>query len=203
MMMKRLLRRDTRGIGAAEFALIAPVLISFVIGISQVGKLFYASADMKNALASGARAASVWPVPENPEILAVVNDRLARTKGVAAAEATIPARGVDSAGNGFIDIAMTYKVPLDFIFFGIGPVTLSDSRRVYIQMDGVTPATPAAPVTTPTTPTVTDPPVTDPPPEPTGPTWDPEPVEEPDPVVTPTTPDKKDKHNHGNCKKNC
>ena len=38
MMLKRLLRRDNKGIGAVEFALVAPVMISFVIGISQMGK---------------------------------------------------------------------------------------------------------------------------------------------------------------------
>ena len=82
MMLKNLLRRDTKGIGAVEFALVAPVLISFVIGISQVGKLFYASADMKNALASGARVASVYPVPGPDAVIAAVKDRIARTGGV-------------------------------------------------------------------------------------------------------------------------
>lgn len=134
MMLKRLLRRDTKGIGAVEFALVAPVLISFVIGISQMGRLFYANADMKNALASGARVASVWPVPDDSVILAAVNDRIARTGGVAAAEVEIADRGTDPNGNDFIEIEMTYQVPLDFIFFDVGPVTLNDSRRVFTQM---------------------------------------------------------------------
>lgn len=137
MMLKRLLRRDNKGIGAVEFALLAPVLISFVIGISQMGKLFFASADMKNAIAHGARVASVWPVPKNPEIEAAVNDRLARSGAVAKADVEVT-RGTD-AGNEYADIKMTLQVPLEFIFFSIGPVTLEDTRRVYIQMDGVLP----------------------------------------------------------------
>lgn len=147
MMLKNLLRRDTRGIGAAEFALVAPVLISFVIGISQVGKLFYANADMKNALASGARVASIWPVPQDPVIIAAVKDRIARTGGVGDAEVTISDRGTNANGNRFIVIKMDYKVPLDFIFFDVGPVELSDTRQVFTQMPGVT-APPASGGTT-------------------------------------------------------
>ncbi|MET1111934.1 MAG: TadE/TadG family type IV pilus assembly protein [Allosphingosinicella sp.] len=138
MMLKRLLRRDSRGIGAVEFALVAPVLISFVIGISQMGKLFFANADMKNAMAHGARAASVWPVPEDSTILAAVNDRLARTSGLSKANVEIE-RDQDDNGNDFVEIEMTYQVPLEFIFFNVGPVTLRDSRKVYIQMDGTAP----------------------------------------------------------------
>lgn len=139
MMLKRLLRRDIRGLGAVEFALVAPVLISFVIGISQLGKLFFANADMKNAMAHGARAASVWPVPEtDDEIKAVVLERLARSSGVGKAQVDI-VRDQDGVGTDSIDITMRYQVPLDFIFFNIGPVTLEDTRKVYIQMEGEAP----------------------------------------------------------------
>jgi hypothetical protein len=137
MMLKRLLRRDNKGIGAVEFALIAPVLISFVVGISQMGKLFFANADMKNAMAHGARAASVWPVPGEDTIESLVKARLTRTGAVAKANVDVTA-GQDN-GNDYYDIKMTYQVPLEFIFFDIGPVTLKDTRRVFIQMNGVMP----------------------------------------------------------------
>ena len=139
MMLKRLLRRDIRGLGAVEFALVAPVLISFVIGISQLGKLFFANADMKNAMAHGARAASVWPVPESDDdIKAVIMERLARSSGVGKAQVDI-VRDQDGVGNDSMDITMRYQVPLDFIFFDIGPVTLEDTRKVYLQMEGEAP----------------------------------------------------------------
>lgn len=137
-MLNRLLRRDNKGIGAVEFALVAPVLISFVIGISQMGKLFFANADMKNAMAHGARVASVWPVPNDATILAEVNDRIARTNGLAKSSVQI-IRGEDDNDNAFIEIKMSYQVPLEFIFFDLGPVTLEDKRQVFIQMDGETP----------------------------------------------------------------
>lgn len=215
MMRKQLLRSDTRGIGAAEFALIAPVLISFVIGISQVGKLFYANADMKNAMASGARVASVWPVPNDNAIIAAVKARLARTSGAGIANVTIPTRAVDAKGNAYLDIKMDYNVPLDFIFFNIGPVKLEDTRRVYVQMAGVRSAANDTAGCTSNCGGTEDPPA-DPDPTPDDPTSDPDPDPTPDdptpddptPEPDPTPPGDKDKdkdkgHDHGKCNKNC
>ncbi len=146
MTMQAFLRRDDRGIGAVEFALIAPVLISFIIGISQMGKVFFANADMKNALASGARVASVWPVPDDATILAAVNDRLARSDAADDAEAEV-VHGEDN-GNPYIELRMTYSVPLEFIFFSAPPVTLSDSRRVFTQVTNANGTTYGASTTT-------------------------------------------------------
>jgi hypothetical protein len=138
MMLKRLLRREDKGIGAVEFALVAPVLIAFVIGIAQMGKLFFANADMKNAMAHGARVASIWPVPDDSVILAAVNERIARTRGLADAQVTIK-RDEDGVGNDSVEIEMSYHVPLDFIVYDVGSVTLRDSRKVFIQMAGTVP----------------------------------------------------------------
>lgn len=133
MMPHRLLRRDDRGVGAVEFALVAPALIAFVIGISQMGKLFFANADMKNAAAAGARVASVWPIPDDATILAAVNSRLAASNGGARATPSV-VRGTDSNGNAYVEIRMSYSVPLEFVFFDMAPVTLTDSRRVFTQV---------------------------------------------------------------------
>ena len=134
MMMKRLLRRDSRGVGAAEFALVAPVLISFIIGVSQLGRMFFANADMKNAVGAGARVASVYPVPSDSAILAAVNARLVRSEAATKATPTV-VRGTDANGNAYVEINMTYSVPLDFIFFSAPAVTLKDTRRVFTQVE--------------------------------------------------------------------
>jgi len=134
MMLQRLLRRDDRGIGAVEFALVAPVMIAFIVGVSQVGRLFYANADMKNAIAHGARVASLYPAPEeDAPIIAAVNERLMREGATGRATTTV-VRGTDN-GNPYIEVRITYSVPLEFIFFSTPPVTLSDSRRVFTQVD--------------------------------------------------------------------
>ena len=131
-MLKRSLHRDDRGLGAVEFALVAPVLISFIVGVSQVGRLFYANADMKNAVAHGARLASVYPVPDDAAIIAAVNARLMRDGATSKATPTV-VHGTDN-GNPYIEVRITYSVPLDFIFFSTPPVTLTDSRRVFTQV---------------------------------------------------------------------
>ena len=134
MMLQRLLRRDDRGIGAVEFALVAPVMIAFIVGVSQVGRLFYANADMKNAIAHGARVASLYPAPEeDAPIIAAVNERFMREGATGRATTTV-VRGTDN-GNPYIEVRITYSVPLEFIFFSTPPVTLSDSRRVFTQVD--------------------------------------------------------------------
>jgi hypothetical protein len=133
MMLKSMLRRDDKGIGAVEFALVAPVLISFVIGISQVGRMFFANADMKSAMAAGARVAELYPVPSDATIIAAVNNRLMRTGARARATPTV-VHGTDGNGNAYVELRMTYSVPLEFIFFSPPPVTLHDTRRVFTQV---------------------------------------------------------------------
>lgn len=134
MMFTPPLHRDDKGIGAVEFALIAPVLISFIVGVSQLGRMFYANADMMNAMAHGARVAALYPVPEtDTPIIAAVNDRLMR-EGAAGKATTTVVRGTEN-GNPYIELRITYSVPLEFIFFNTPPVTLKDSRKVFTQVE--------------------------------------------------------------------
>lgn len=133
MMLQSLLRRDQKGIGAVEFALVAPAFIAMIVGVSQMGKLFFANADMKNAAAAGARAASVWPIPDDATILAAVNGRLAASNASSRATPSV-VRGTDANGNAYVEIRMSYTVPLEFIFFEMAPITLTDSRRVFTQV---------------------------------------------------------------------
>ncbi|MEA3033397.1 MAG: TadE-like protein, partial [Sphingomonadales bacterium] len=46
----RKLRRNEDGAGAVEFALVAPALLGFIIGLTQLGMLFFANADLHNAV---------------------------------------------------------------------------------------------------------------------------------------------------------
>jgi Flp pilus assembly protein TadG len=210
-MVLRSFRRDERGISAVEFGLLAPVLITFIIGIAQMGRLFFVNSDMRGAIAAGARVASVWPVPDHAQIEAAVDQRLVRTGAEAASDITIT-DGAEADGTPFIDIAMDYRVSLDFVFFKIGPITLNDSRRVYVQResstttDGTTSSTPE-PAPAPDAPAPVDP--TPPPPLPPA-------AEPPPPPPPPTTPPSggsnpgnggsngnNNGHNHGTCRRRC
>jgi Flp pilus assembly protein TadG len=200
MMRIRSFRSDQRGVSAVEFGLLAPVLISFVVGTAQLGTLFFANADMRNAIAAGARAASVWPVPQPDAVKAAVEAQLVRRGAGDAANVTVTDPATDANGNPYMQIAVTYDVPLDFLLYS-PTVTLGDTRTVLVQRaSGAAaededeaeeePTEPTEP-TDPTDPTdPVDPPVT----PPTNP---------PGPPSTPPGHDKDKHEDHGTCKKKC
>ena len=69
------LGRDRRGATAVEFALIAPVLIAFLLGVAQLGVLFFANAGLQNALAEGARLATIFPRPSEAAVAAKITQQ--------------------------------------------------------------------------------------------------------------------------------
>ncbi len=132
MRLAHLLRRDERGAGAVEFALIAPALLAFIVGIAQLGVLFMANAGLRNAVAEGARLAAIFPRPSDEDILDRVENREFGLRSDLVTEPTIN-HGTDANGMAFADISMSYAVPLNFIFFETPPVTLTETRRVFTQ----------------------------------------------------------------------
>ena len=128
-MMRRLLRSD-RGIGAVEFALIAPVICAFIVGVAQLGMLFFANAGLQSAVAEGARLATIFPRPSNELIIQRITDQ---RFGLDPAYITAPTvNDFEVNGRDYKEISMRYQVPLDFIFFQTSPVTLVANRRVFV-----------------------------------------------------------------------
>ena len=144
--MKRLLARlrgDSRGAALIEFALIAPVLILFLIGITRVGILFMANSGLRSAVQAGARCATLYPRRTDAQIKAYIVDR---RFGLDPRYVTAPTitYGVNNGAN-FADIRMTYTVPMDMIFFSLPNVTLVEQRRAFIQPPPPAPPAPPAP----------------------------------------------------------
>jgi Flp pilus assembly protein TadG len=131
------LRRDESGTSAVEFALIAPLLFGFLIGIAQLGILFLANTGLKSAVGEGARLATIFPRPTNAAIIARITDRHFGLEPQYITNPTItePTAAQVAANNGraYLDISMSYAVPLDFIFFTTPPVTLVERRRVFVH----------------------------------------------------------------------
>ena len=129
------LRRSERGAAAIEFVLVAPALVLMIVGIAQLGILFMANAGLRNAVAEGARYATIY-VPETGRPTdAQISARIASAEfGLEAENLDDPVivHGVDAGAN-FVDISVSYDVPLDFIFFAMDPVTLTETRRAYIN----------------------------------------------------------------------
>jgi len=126
------LRRDARGASAVEFALAVPILLGFVLGIAQLGLLFFAQADLRNAVAAGARHASVYPRPADEAVIARIAAKVAGLEPERIDGPTI-SHGIDDNGRDFADIEMGYEAPIDFLLFETPPVPLREVRRVYTQ----------------------------------------------------------------------
>lgn len=123
--------REERGVGALEFALITPAMVLLIAGIAQLGILFMANAGLRNAVAEGARYATIYPRPSDTEIRDYITDR---RFGIDPAGTTTPTitHGVADGAN-YIDIGMTYTLDLNFVFFTIEDISLEESRRAFVH----------------------------------------------------------------------
>jgi Flp pilus assembly protein TadG len=125
----RRIATDRRGATAVEFALSVPVLLTLIIGILQLGTLFFANAGLQQAIESGARYASLYPNPTDTQIIAKVNNN---RYGLDSTRITGPSLSHGTSnGVNYVDLTMSYSVPLNFVFFQVGSINLSQSQRAY------------------------------------------------------------------------
>ena len=130
-LLKRLIRNQ-RGAAALEFIIIAPALILMICGIARLGILFMANAGLRNAVAEGARYATIWPRPSNTQIQNRITSSQFGLDANNFAQASVTA-GTDANGLNYLDISASYSVPMDFIFFSAGTVTLTETRRAFVR----------------------------------------------------------------------
>ena len=125
------LLRDRSGSPAVEFAFAAPVLLLFVIGLVQLGLLFGARAGMASGVNEGARYANIYPTPTDAQIAAKISQKRFMVQSDYLQTPTL----VHGTANGvpYIDITMKYSAPLNFVFFSTPPVTMTQTRRVYLS----------------------------------------------------------------------
>lgn len=131
----RRLRGSVRGVAALEFAIAGPVLVLAIVGAVQLGVLFFANAGLNNALDEGARYATIYDTSTGtrPTDSQITSHITSHEYGLIAANVGGPtyATGTDN-GAKYLEITLTYEVPLNFVLFRIPPVTLSKTRRVYV-----------------------------------------------------------------------
>jgi hypothetical protein len=131
-MKRRLsLLRDSRGLSAPSSSPCSARSCSASSSArAQIGILYFANAGLRNAVEEGARAAGVFPRPAD----AVIRARMAQKRfGLKPQYLGTPVitTGQDG-GADFVQITATYRVPLQFVFVKVKPVTLTKTRRVYI-----------------------------------------------------------------------
>lgn len=123
-------RRDRKGVGAVEFALILPLLILLIVGIAQMGIMYFAHSGLRNLVAEGARFAAISPRPTDAAIKARLNQGGYGLKAEKLGAPTVTY--CNTCSPNYADIQMAYTVELDFIFWTTAPFQIQQTRRVFI-----------------------------------------------------------------------
>jgi len=125
----RPLLRDRRGVGALEFALVAPMLFAMLIGMASLGILFLAQAGLRSAVEDAARYATTWPRPTQTQIQA----RIASHRfGMDPANIVAPTVTFDTSSvPNSVTITMGYNVNVNYLL-GTQTVPLTETRRAYV-----------------------------------------------------------------------
>ena len=131
--MIRVLIRNNRGLATIEMAFALPILLLFIYGIFQVGMIMAASAGMQHALGEGARYATLYPIPTDPQIKQRVLDNLFGDYIGGGKNFHVEDIATDSTGNSFKIISVHYTVTPEFLFFTAPPVTLDRSKKIYLS----------------------------------------------------------------------
>ena len=127
----RRLGRDAKGAAALEFALAVPVLVTFIVGIAQLGILFMANNGLDSAVAAGARYATIYPRPSDTQIQTLI---ASERWGLDPANMTTPViQHGTTSNNNWVRISTSYNVDLNFVFFTIEDVTLSETRTAWVH----------------------------------------------------------------------
>ena len=131
MNLRRKLARDEAGAAVIEMAAALPVLIMLIWMVVQLGLVFRAMSGIQHALGEGARAATLWPVPETEDI----EDRMEQAVyGIGPGDFDIEAPVEGSAdGSDYLDLEVTYTQDTDLILMPGPTITVSRSKRVWVS----------------------------------------------------------------------
>ena len=102
-------RLNDRGVAAAEFALILPVVLLILFGTIEFGMIMYGREVVTNAVREGARAGIVQGPPKRTEaeIIAIATTYLTGT-GVRSADVTFTVTGETLASPNNLTVTATY-----------------------------------------------------------------------------------------------
>ena len=125
------LLNDTGGASIVEFAIVVPILVSFIYGTYTFGQILQAGAGVQHALGEGARYATIYrdPAVTDDEIKAKINAKLFGTHGGTFSEPVIDRSDI---ANGYITITVTYTFTPNFLFFSLPSQTMTRSKTVYL-----------------------------------------------------------------------
>jgi Flp pilus assembly protein TadG len=130
MTFLRKIRREESGAAVVEMALSLPILLLMIYGMFQVGVIMAADAGMQHALGEGARMATLYPTPADTSIKTKMESKVF---GMYIGTYTVADPStVTAGGTKYKDLAVTYTVTPNFLFFNGPQITLNRSKRVYL-----------------------------------------------------------------------
>jgi Flp pilus assembly protein TadG len=129
------LRRSERGTATIEMAIALPVLVMLLWGMMQIGIAFQASAGMQHALGEGARLATICQNPTARGVCGTATD--SEIKAMIAAKAFGTGVGTFTVadvvtGTDYKDLAVSFTMPTNFLFFNGPAISLTRTKRVYV-----------------------------------------------------------------------
>lgn len=135
----RALLRDERGASMVEMAFALPIMILAVYGIFVGAMIFQANAGMQHALGEGARLATIFPVRDNDAIKAEMDAKVFGTsQGVFTASVSDGAASDNCDAPADVTnvktLRVTYKQPVNLLFFQAPDVSLSRCKTVYVPV---------------------------------------------------------------------
>ena len=122
--------RERRGASAVEFALISPILLGLMVGSMNLGIYYFAQQSVSNALEEAARQAPIYPRPTDAQLRTTFSNALLKTETTPPTLGIAP--GTTSSGVQYIDLSVTYSVPINLIFVTPGTYPVSANRRVFL-----------------------------------------------------------------------
>ena len=116
--------RDQRGAAAVEFAVVLPVLVVILLGITEFGRLYWARSTMQMAINEAARFAMLDPTADGDEIEDYALDS---ATGLNPSRVSFTA---DLSEAGFVTIVGTYDFELVAGSFFSDGIALESRTRV-------------------------------------------------------------------------
>lgn len=130
MKMRKLIRNED-GAAVIEMAFALPAFIVLVWMIVQLGLVFRAMSGIQHALGEGARAATLWPVPDTDSIEARMNNAV---YGIGPGEFEVVEAVPGTAdGSDYLDLEVTYTQDTDLILLPGPTISVSRSKRVWVS----------------------------------------------------------------------
>ncbi len=124
--------RNTRGAAMVEFALVAPILITLLVGAMNIGIYFFAQNSVNNAVEVAAREAAIYPTPSDTQLQALFDDALLKEESTVSVVLGV-SHGTATNGTKYVTLSTSYNVPVNLILGKVNDIPVRSERRVYVQ----------------------------------------------------------------------